>query len=65
LDVFYITRDNQRESSYDDRRAGFGIRFGYQLSEAMRQTLRYSLADVEILNIKDTASRVIKESAGE
>jgi len=65
LDVFYITRNNQRESSFDDRRTGFGVRFGYQLSEPLRQTLRYSLADVEIINVKDTASRIIKESAGE
>jgi outer membrane protein insertion porin family len=64
LDLFHITRDNQRDSSYDDKRTGFGLRFGYQLSEAMRQTLRYSLSDVEILNVKTEASRFIKESEG-
>ncbi len=64
VDLFHITRNNQSTSSYDDRRTGFGFRFGYQLSEPMRQTLRYSLSDVEILNVKSDASRFIRESAG-
>ncbi len=65
LDLFHVTRDNQDTSSYDDKRTGFGLRFGYQLSEAMRQTLRYSLSDITIENVKSEASRFIKESAGE
>jgi outer membrane protein insertion porin family len=65
FDVFHITRNNQRDSSYDDKRTGVGLRFGYQLSEALRQTLRYTVSDVEILNVKSTASRFIRESAGQ
>ena len=65
FDVFHITRNNQRDSSYDDRRTGLGLRFGYQLSEALRQTVRYSISDVEILNVKSNASRFIRESAGQ
>lgn len=64
FDLFHVTRDNQDTSSYDDKRTGFGLRFGYQLSEAMRQTLRYSLSDIEIENVKTTASRIIRESEG-
>ncbi len=64
FDLFHVTRDNQDTSSYDDKRTGFGLRFGYQLSEAMRQTLRYSLSDIEIENVKPTASRIIRESEG-
>ncbi len=65
FDLFHITRNNQDTSSYDDKRTGFALRFGYQLSEALRQTLRYSLSDIQIENVKDTASRFIKESAGQ
>ncbi len=65
FDLFHISRNNQDTSSYDDKRTGFGLRFGYQLSEALRQTLRYSLSDIEIDNVKSTASRFIKESAGQ
>jgi len=65
FDAFHIIRNNQRDSSYDDRRTGLGLRFGYQLSEALRQTLRYTISDVEIVNVKSTASRFIKESAGQ
>jgi len=65
IDLFHVTRDNQEVSSYDDRRTGFGLRFGYQYTEALRQTLRYSLSDVEITNVKSTASRFVKESEGQ
>ncbi|MSP50163.1 MAG: outer membrane protein assembly factor BamA [Alphaproteobacteria bacterium] len=65
FDLFHVTRDNQSASSYDDKRTGFGLRFGYQLGEALRQTLRYSLREVEILNVKSEASRFIRESAGQ
>jgi outer membrane protein insertion porin family len=64
FDLFRVTRDNQRTSSYDDKRTGFGLRFGYQLSEPLRQTLRYSISDVEILNVKSDASRFVRESEG-
>ncbi len=65
FDLFHVTRNNQSTSSYDDRRTGFGLRLGYQLSEPLRQTLRYTLSGVEILNVKSDASRFIKESAGD
>jgi len=65
FDLFHVTRDNQETSSYDDRRTGFGLRFGYQYTEALRQTLRYSLSDVEITNVKSTASRFVKDSEGQ
>ena len=40
FDVFHITRDFQRESSFDQKNVGFTLRSGYQITEPLRQTLR-------------------------
>lgn len=64
FDLFRTTRDNQRESSFDDKRTGGTLRTSYNISEPLRQTLRYTLRTVDIFNVKDTASRLIREQQG-
>jgi outer membrane protein insertion porin family len=64
FDLFRITRDNQRISSYDDKRIGTGVRMGYQLSEELRHSVRYNLIDTEIRNVKSGASRFIRDQEG-
>jgi outer membrane protein insertion porin family len=64
FDLFYITRDFSREASYDLHTAGFTLRAGYQLTERVRQTLRYTLRQDDVTNVEDDASRFIKEQEG-
>jgi outer membrane protein insertion porin family len=64
VDLFRITRDNQDESSYDLRAVGGGLRFGYSLTESLRQTLRYTLRQDKITNVDDDASLYIKDQEG-
>lgn len=64
VDAFHITRDFQRQSSYDQRRTGGALRLGYPLSEKWRQSLRYQLERNEINNVDDNASRYIREQEG-
>ncbi|MCB1721804.1 MAG: outer membrane protein assembly factor BamA, partial [Alphaproteobacteria bacterium] len=64
VDAFYVTRDLQDESSYDQKRAGGALRMGYPLSERWRQTLSYRAERNEITNVQDNASRYIVEQAG-
>lgn len=64
VDAFHITRDFQRQSSYDQRRTGGALRLGYPLSEKWRQSLRYQLERNEIKNVDDNASRYIREQEG-
>ena len=64
VDLFRITRDNQSQSSYDLRAIGGGLRFGYSLTESLRQTLRYTLRQDKITNVDADASRIIKDQAG-
>lgn len=65
VDLFHITRDQQDESSFDQRRTGGGLRLGYPLSEHWRQTLRYRVEQNEITNVDADASRFIQDQEGE
>lgn len=65
FDLFHITRDLQDESSYDQRRTGGTMRFGYPLSEKWRQTLHYRYERNEITDVKNDASRFITDQEGE
>jgi outer membrane protein insertion porin family len=64
IDAFHITRDQQDESSFDQRRTGGGFRFGYPLSDKWRQTWRYRIEQNDITNVKSDASRFIQDQEG-
>lgn len=65
FDVFHMTRDLQRESSYDQRRTGAGVHVGYPLSENWRQTVSQRLETNDIRNVDDDASLFIQRQEGE
>ena len=64
IDVFHDRRQND-ESSYDEQRTGFALRMGYPLSQYLRQRVTYTLNNSKIENVPATASRFIREQAGE
>ena len=65
VDAFHITRDLQDESSFDQKRTGGGLRFGYPLSEHWRQNWRYHIENNEITNVQSDASRFIRDQEGQ
>lgn len=65
VDLFHITRDQQDESSFDQKRTGGGLRLGYPLSENWRQSLRYRIEQNEITNVDEDASRIIRDQEGD
>lgn len=65
IDLFHSTRNLQRESSYDLRRTGGALRMGYDLSEKWRQSWRLGFDNTEINDVKDTASRYVKDQEGQ
>jgi outer membrane protein insertion porin family len=64
FDIFRITRDNQRTSSYDESSIGFALRGGWSISEHTRQTVKYTLRRDEIKNVGSNASPLILAQAG-
>ncbi len=64
-DIFHSTRDQQDQSSFDQKRTGAGVRLGYPLSENWRQNLRYRIEQNEITNVDSDASRFVRDQEGE
>ena len=64
LDIFLVQRNLLTIASYQERRAGFTIRIGYEFNERVRQTWSYSLINRDIYGLADTASRFVREQAG-
>jgi len=64
IDGFLVERNLQDTSGYDERRAGFALRMGYEINERLRQSWSYSLVDREISNVSENASRFFQEQEG-
>ena len=64
VDLYSISRDNQRESSYDLTKNGVGLRMGYNINEDLSQNWSYNYRVSDISNVKPTASRFVKDQEG-
>ena len=65
VDLFYITRDVQEESSFDQRSIGGGVRMGYDIFDRLHQSWRYVLREDAITDVSGDASRFIKAQEGD
>jgi outer membrane protein insertion porin family len=63
-DAFAINKNLQKESSYNEIVKGGALRTGYGLSEYLGQSVKYTLKEVEVANVKSTASKYVKEQEG-
>ncbi|HWX49427.1 MAG TPA: outer membrane protein assembly factor BamA [Roseomonas sp.] len=63
-DVFYIVRDLTDYSGYEERRAGFSLRAGYEFNERLRQSWAYTLSRRNVFNVDNDASIYIQEQKG-
>lgn len=63
-DVFLVQRDLRDTSGYQERRAGFALRMGYEINEYLRQSWSYSLVDRDLYDVDPLASRFIREQEG-
>jgi outer membrane protein insertion porin family len=63
-DVFLIQTNYEGTEPYDERRAGFSLRMGYDFNDHLRQVWSYSLVNRDVFNIATTASPFILNEAG-
>jgi len=63
-DVFLVQRDLRDTSGYQERRAGFALRMGYEINEHLRQSWAYSLVDRDLYDVDQFVSRFIREQEG-
>ena len=64
VDAFLIQTNNLGTQPYDERRAGFALRFGYAFNEHLRQVWSYSLVSRDVFNITAGASPFILTEVG-
>jgi outer membrane protein insertion porin family len=64
FDLFQIDQKNQLNATYDQFTLGGALRAGYQISESLRQTLRYTIRTDDIKNVQSNASLFIAQQAG-
>jgi outer membrane protein insertion porin family len=64
FDLFQIDQKNQLNATYDQFTLGGALRAGYQISEWLRQTLRYTIRTDDIKNVQSNASLFIAQQAG-
>jgi outer membrane protein insertion porin family len=64
FDIFALQRDNTDISGYAQASYGASVRAGYQFTEALRQTVSYTLREDQIKDIVDGASIFIREQEG-
>lgn len=65
IDVFNEERDFQDESSFDTKRIGTSLRFGFPLTEYARNFVTVGYKQTDITDIADTASQFIQDEEGE
>jgi len=64
FDIFYSDEDYQDESSYDTSSIGARSRLGWNYTDNFYQTLRYTIREDEIKNVKASASEFVKKEKG-
>ena len=64
FDLFRITQDRS-ESSFDLERIGGSLRFGFNLSDKLRQVVRYSVEYSDISGFDNNTSEIIQDEGGD
>jgi len=64
IDIFDTRTTNQDSTQYTEQDLGFGVRAGYDISENLREVVRYTLTRQEITNVASTASVAIQQAQG-
>ncbi len=65
VELFKTTRDNSDYSSYSYDTIGGSVRFGWNYTDRLRQTVRYTLRKDDVTDIDDDASIYIKQQEGD
>ncbi len=65
IDLYRKSRSNQDTSSFSEKSLGGNLRLGYNITEELYQTWRYTLKNVNIFDVASDASNSIKSEEGE
>ena len=64
FDIFYLTRNYSSRSSYDSEMVGSSVSLSWKYTEELSHTVKYTLRQDKILDVKEGASIYVKEQEG-
>ena len=64
FDIFDTRTNSANSNQFTEKDLGFGLRAGYDISEFLRHTVRYTLSRQEIADVASTASLAIQQAQG-
>lgn len=65
IDLYRKSRSNQDTSSFSEKSLGGNLRLGYNISEELYQSWRYTLKNVNIYDVASDASASVRSEEGE
>ena len=63
-DVFYLTRNYSNRSSYDSEMVGTSVSLSWKYTEELSHTVKYTLRQDKIMDVKEGASIYVREQEG-
>jgi len=64
FDIFYLTRNYSNRSSYDSEMVGASVSLSWKYTEELSHTVKYTLRQDKIMDVKAGASIYVKEQEG-
>ena len=64
FDIFYLTRNYSSRSSYDSEMVGSSVSLSWKYTEELSHTVKYTLRQDKIMDVKEGASIYVREQEG-
>ncbi|GAB4374737.1 MAG: outer membrane protein assembly factor BamA [Kiloniellaceae bacterium] len=64
IDLYRVTTDREDESSYDEERIGGSLRGGFNITDELRNVVRYTLENRDITDVDNDASLLVRSEEG-
>ena len=64
VDLYRVTTDRDDESSYEEERIGGSLRAGFNITDELRNVVRYTLENRDITDVDNDASLLVRSEQG-
>ena len=64
IDLYRSTNDRDRQSSFEEERIGGSLRGGFNITEELRNVVRYTLENRDITDVDNDASLLVRSEEG-
>ena len=64
IDLYRVTSDREDESGYEEERLGGSLRGGFNITDELRNVVRYTLENRDITDVESDASLLVRSEEG-